>query len=140
VTAGFAAAYHLANGTWTKHGGDLKAPGGKAGDQFGTAVALSADGSTAVVGALELHPRMHADAGRFELIEAAGNERRTSGSYYTPTSLIARLLDSALNPVVDVAARSPDPEAAILGLRVLDPATRTGTTTILSRARPWPLT
>ncbi len=33
----------------------------------------------------------------------AGNERKTTGSYYTPTSLIECLLDSALDPVLDDA-------------------------------------
>jgi hypothetical protein len=49
---------------------------------------------------LELHPKIHADAGQFELDVAAGHERKTTGSYYTPTSLINCLLDSALDPVV----------------------------------------
>jgi len=37
---------------------------------------------------LELHPKLNADAGTFELDVAAGHERKTTGSYYTPTSLI----------------------------------------------------
>lgn len=75
---------------------------------------------------LELHPQVEADAARFELISAAGSERKTTGSYYTPTSLIANLLDSALDPVLDEAARSKDPEQAILDLKVLDPACGSG--------------
>jgi methylase of polypeptide subunit release factors len=75
---------------------------------------------------LELHPHVEADAARFELISAAGNERKTTGSYYTPTALIANLLDSALEPVLDEAARSREPEQAILDLRVLDPACGSG--------------
>lgn len=75
---------------------------------------------------LELHPRIEADAARFELVSAAGNERKTSGSYYTPTSLISKLLDSALEPVLDEAAQSDSPEEAILDLKVLDPACGSG--------------
>ncbi|MDA8373606.1 MAG: N-6 DNA methylase [Actinomycetota bacterium] len=75
---------------------------------------------------LELHPRLEADAGRFELIEAEGNERKTSGSYYTPTSLIAKLLETALDPVLNEAARSADSEQAILDLKVIDPACGSG--------------
>ena len=56
---------------------------------------------------LELHPDFHAEAGTFELRSASGNERKTTGSYYTPTSLITCLLDSALDPVLDEAARKP---------------------------------
>ena len=49
---------------------------------------------------LELHPRIDTDEGPFTLAVAAGHERKTTGSYYTPTSLINCLLDSALDPVV----------------------------------------
>jgi len=50
---------------------------------------------------LEMHPDVNLDAGRFTLTVAAGSERKTSGSYYTPTSLVNCLLDSALDPVID---------------------------------------
>ena len=43
---------------------------------------------------LELHPRIEADAARFELAAVGGSERKTTGSYYTPTSLITSLLDT----------------------------------------------
>ena len=49
---------------------------------------------------LELHPDIGGETAPFELRSAAGNERKTSGSYYTPSSLINCLLDSALDPVV----------------------------------------
>jgi hypothetical protein len=50
---------------------------------------------------LELHPQLNAEAGTFDLYSAAGNERKTTGSYYTPDSLVQCLLDSALEPVMD---------------------------------------
>ena len=75
---------------------------------------------------LEQHPDVNADGGTFTLNTAAGNERKTTGSYYTPTSLITELLDSALDPVVAEAAAQPDPEAAILDLKVIDPACGSG--------------
>ena len=65
----------------------------------------------------------------FELDVAAGHERKTTGSYYTPTSLITCLLDSALDPVLEEAAKKPTPkeaEAAILTLKVCDPACGSG--------------
>lgn len=75
---------------------------------------------------LELHPDINADAATFALATAAGHERKTTGSYYTPTSLIECLLDSALDPVLEDAAKKPDPEKAILNLKVCDPACGSG--------------
>lgn len=75
---------------------------------------------------LELHPEVHHESGSFTLATAAGNERKTTGSYYTPTSLISALLDTALDPVLDEAAANPDSESAILDLKVLDPACGSG--------------
>jgi N-6 DNA Methylase len=75
---------------------------------------------------LELHPEIHAEAATFELRVAAGHERKTTGSYYTPDSLVQCLLDSALDPVLDEAARKPDPVEAILALKVCEPACGSG--------------
>ena len=75
---------------------------------------------------LELYPEVNIDAGTFELKTASGHERKTTGSYYTPTSLITCLLDSALDPVLDEAAEKENPEEAILNLKVCDPATGSG--------------
>lgn len=75
---------------------------------------------------LELHPELSLETRSFALAKAAGNERKKTGSYYTPTPLINELLNSALDPVLAEAARSADPEQAILGLRVLDPACGSG--------------
>ena len=75
---------------------------------------------------LELHPQLHLEAAEFLLDTAAGNERKTTGSYYTPDSLIQCLLDSALNPVLEEAAKKPKPEQAILDLKVCDPACGSG--------------
>jgi hypothetical protein len=75
---------------------------------------------------LEQHPLVNTEAGTFALNTAAGNERKTTGSYYTPTSLITELLDSAVDPVLAEAAAKPNPEEAILDLRVIDPACGSG--------------
>lgn len=75
---------------------------------------------------LELHPELNVDAPSFALSTAAGSERKTTGAYYTPTSLIVELLDSALDPVLGGAAQADDPEAAILALKVCDPACGSG--------------
>lgn len=64
--------------------------------------------------------------GTFVLQNVSGNERKTTGSYYTPTSLIDCLLDSALEPVLAEACKKADPEQAILNLKVCDPACGSG--------------
>jgi hypothetical protein len=75
---------------------------------------------------LQLHPEVHLEAGRFELATVAGSERKSTGSYYTPTSLISSLLDTTIQPLLEEAAAKPNAESAILGLRVLDPACGSG--------------
>ncbi len=75
---------------------------------------------------LELHPFLHIDTATFKLDTASGHERKTTGSYYTPTGLITCLLDSALDPVLDEACAKFDPENAILNLKVCDPACGSG--------------
>lgn len=75
---------------------------------------------------LELHPEFNIDAGTFDLKTVSGHERKTTGSYYTPSSLIQCLLDSALDPVVDEALKKDNPESAILSLKVCDPACGSG--------------
>lgn len=75
---------------------------------------------------LEMHPVINLEAHTFELTLASGNERKTSGSFYTPTSLIDCLLDSALEPVLAEARAKPNPEKAILNLKVCDPACGSG--------------
>lgn len=75
---------------------------------------------------LELHPDVDILSGSFTLQTSSGNERKTTGSYYTPTPLINSLLDSALEPVVAHAMAMDDPECAILNLKVCDPACGSG--------------
>jgi len=75
---------------------------------------------------LELYPELQSEPASFTLRAAAGSERKTTGTYYTPTSLITSLLDTALEPLLDEAAAAPDPEAAILALRLCDPACGSG--------------
>lgn len=74
---------------------------------------------------LELSPELDAKYARFRLT-ALGHERKSTGSYYTPTSLVDQLLSTALEPVLEEAARAVGPEAAILGLKVVDPACGSG--------------
>ena len=75
---------------------------------------------------LELVPRHNSLDRTFSLEALAGNERKTSGSYYTPTSLIDLLLDEALDPLLDDAEKADHPEAALLAVTVCDPACGSG--------------
>ena len=77
-------------------------------------------------GLLAYVPRYDAGARTFTLEEAPGNDRKKSGSYYTPSELIALVLDEALDPLIAEAVRAPDPEAALLALTVVDPAVGSG--------------
>ena len=49
------------------------------------------------------------------LRDAAGNDRKSTGSYYTPTSLIDCLLDSTLDPVLDDATKQAEIAATAAG-------------------------
>lgn len=80
---------------------------------------------------LELTPRVTKEGREFTFAEGAegkGNARKTSGSYYTPDSLVQVLLDSALNPVMERAEASrPEAKAeALLNLSIVDPACGSG--------------
>lgn len=75
---------------------------------------------------LELVPDYDAQTGRYALDVAAGNDRKKSGSYYTPADLVDVLLDETLTPVLDEAAADSDPEAALLAITVCDPACGSG--------------
>ena len=75
---------------------------------------------------LEMRPHINLDASTFELTFASDNARKTSGSYYTPGSLVDCLLDAALEPALAEACASLDPQQAILNLKVCDPACGSG--------------
>jgi predicted ATPase len=60
------------------------------------------------------------DAERPVLDSAAGNDRKLTGSFYTPTELITSVLDTALQPVIDRALASANPREALLALKVVD--------------------
>lgn len=80
---------------------------------------------------LELQPQLGDDGKTLnfasEAAEQKGNQRKTSGSYYTPDSLVQALLDTALDPVLDQCeAEADDPEKALLKLSVIDPACGSG--------------
>ncbi|MET7712975.1 DNA methyltransferase [Streptomyces sp. NPDC005407] len=69
---------------------------------------------------LELVPKHSAADRTFELVDRIGNDRKKTGSYYTPTALTETLLDSTLNPVIDDAVKRGEQRASAEGR--LDPA------------------
>jgi hypothetical protein len=80
---------------------------------------------------LELVPQIGKDGRQFAFASAGetkGNARKTTGSYYTPDSLVQVLLDSALEPVIlDTIAKNPgNAVEALLGLSLVDPACGSG--------------
>ena len=75
---------------------------------------------------LEFLPSWDPTTKTFSLTIASGNQRKDTGSYYTPTSLVESLLDTALDPVLDEAEKSDDPEQALLHVTVCDPACGSG--------------
>jgi hypothetical protein len=80
---------------------------------------------------LELVPQVAKDGRQFTFAtgaETKGNARKTTGSYYTPDSLVQVLLDSALEPVIaDTIAKNPRNAAeGLLGLAIVDPACGSG--------------
>ncbi|MFJ6300190.1 Eco57I restriction-modification methylase domain-containing protein [Pseudarthrobacter oxydans] len=79
---------------------------------------------------LELIPRIDTETRSFELVRMAGNERKVTGSYYTPPSLVSALLDTALDPLLDDAVNggkdAADRESRLLALTVCDPASGSG--------------
>ena len=80
---------------------------------------------------LELQPQLAEDGCALvfasDVSEQKGNQRKTTGSYYTPDSLVQALLDTALDPVLDrTEAEADDPAEALLGLTVIDPACGSG--------------
>jgi len=65
----------------------------------------------------------------FVLNNQAGNERKTTGSYYTPTTLIVSLLETALMPVIKKKIENKSTEDAkvtLLQLKVCDPSCGSG--------------
>jgi hypothetical protein len=83
---------------------------------------------------LELVPEVDLPARSFGFVgltsegSTAGNERKLTGSYYTPDSLVQELIQSALVPVIDerIAAQPDNPVEALLSIKVCDPACGSG--------------
>ncbi|MBP7948727.1 MAG: hypothetical protein KA004_03655, partial [Verrucomicrobiales bacterium] len=89
---------------------------------------------------LELQPQLGPDGRSLvfasDAAEQKGNQRKLTGSYYTPDSLVQALLDTALDPVLDKFENSTPSSfnlhpssfqsEALLSLRLIDPACGSG--------------
>ena len=80
---------------------------------------------------LDFAPLVERDAeGRLTFRLAPGSERKSTGSFYTPPTLVDALVKSALDPVLEArlegCATPAERERAVLSLRVCDPACGSG--------------
>ena len=75
---------------------------------------------------LELRLSIDTDAWVVTLGRATQHDRKATGSYYTPISLVERILDWTLDPAINEALSTDKPENALLDLKILDPACGSG--------------
>lgn len=79
---------------------------------------------------LELVPMVDLKQKTFLFVgqSSTDNERKKTGSYYTPDAFVQSLVQTALVPVINqrLKERPAEPEAALLSLRVIDPACGSG--------------
>jgi len=87
---------------------------------------------------LDFNPLVSQRNGIYEFQLVAGSDRKTTGSFYTPPELVGQLIKSALEPVIEAKLQSvltpqkppseskSTQEAALLSLKVCDPACGSG--------------
>ncbi len=81
---------------------------------------------------LELVPIVDLETRKFtfnlDIARGKGNKRKSTGSYYTPNSLVQLLLKITLDPLLETAEsfNPSDPVDAILDLTIIDPACGSG--------------
>lgn len=79
---------------------------------------------------LELVPVADPQRREFSFLNntVGSSERKKTGSYYTPDSLVQNLIKIALDPVIEkrLSDNPSDPQEALLSLRVIDPACGSG--------------
>jgi hypothetical protein len=76
---------------------------------------------------LDFHPQVSQSQGKYEFLLVAGSDRKTTGAYYTPSELVAQLVKSALEPVIEERLKgASDPEKVLLSIKVCDPACGSG--------------
>ena len=81
---------------------------------------------------LELNPVANLETRKFtfnlDIAKGKGNKRKSTGSYYTPNSLVQLLLKTTLDPLLENAesCNPSDPVEEILDLTIIDPACGSG--------------
>lgn len=68
--------------------------------------------------------RLHGDSYQFYLIP--GSDRKTTGSYYTPPSLVQQLIKTTLEPIILEKLNEVDKIKALLSLKIIDPSCGSG--------------
>jgi hypothetical protein len=78
---------------------------------------------------LDYQPVVQQEYGRWSFDLVPGSARKSTGSYYTPSEIVSDLIRHTLEPVVQARLETAPPsekEAALLSLRILDPACGSG--------------
>ncbi len=78
---------------------------------------------------LQLRPFVNRDKRTIAFDTAPGHERRATGSYFTPPDLVDDLVEHVIEPQLEErvsSAKGEQARAAVLSLRVVDPACGTG--------------
>jgi hypothetical protein len=77
-------------------------------------------------GLLEFDATIHEADGQFHFDFTLGDDRGKSGSHYTPEELVQPLIEHALDPLIEQCLSKPDPEQALLALKICDDACGSG--------------
>lgn len=77
-------------------------------------------------GLLEFHPVFEKHGNNYAFTLVIGSERKSTASYYTGADLVEEIIASTLDPLIEEKRKSPEPEKAILALKVIDPACGSG--------------
>lgn len=77
-------------------------------------------------GLLEYKPAFHPHGKDIEFVFERGDERAATGSHYTPDDLVQPLLKHSLDYLIAERLKAPNPETALLDLRVGDIACGSG--------------
>ena len=79
---------------------------------------------------LDFAPKFEKQQGDYQFKLVTGSDRKTTGSYYTPPELVAQLIKTALEPVIEERLKEAETQAeqekALLSLTVCDPACGSG--------------
>jgi type I restriction-modification system DNA methylase subunit len=77
-------------------------------------------------GLLEYAPEVLKEDGGYKFIFTKGSERSATGTHYTPDELVQPLIKHSLDYIIEDKLKGPDPEKALLSIRVCDVAAGSG--------------